>query len=252
MPATFTRRPIKIRKQSGSGGRPPVDRSSSGGGGGGGDDNWNPSRGPRELLTHIRLFVFSALGADITFFGIVVAIFLLGHGTTEMDPRTHMQINLWHPLMLPPILALNTAVLLLSCLTMEMARRNIFSEIDVLEEWLGLGQPALRRARPWMWATLGLGGLFLAGQAVAWKQLAGEGFAFDRWSPPASYLFYLITGLHAAHLLIGVAALVLCTSVLGRFRRVEYRQVSIDATAWYWHTMGLAWLILLAVLTLGQ
>jgi len=46
---------------------------------------------------------------------------------------------------LPHILYWNTAVLLLSSLTMERARRNIFREIDGLEEWLGMGRPALRK-----------------------------------------------------------------------------------------------------------
>jgi cytochrome c oxidase subunit 3 len=101
-------------------------------------------------------------------------------------------------------------------------------------------------------ATLLLGLLFLAGQAMAWSQLTAQGFAFDRWATPASYFFYLITGLHAAHLLLGVLALILCLSVLGWLRRVEYRQIAVDVTAWYWHTMGLAWLFLFAVLALGQ
>jgi cytochrome c oxidase subunit 3 len=147
---------------------------------------------------------------------------------------------------------LNTAVLLVSCLTMELARRNIFREIDVLEEWLGLGRPALRRALPWLGATLALGALFLAGQWTAWRQLTAQGFAFDRFATPAGYFFYLITGLHAVHLLLGVAALTFCLSALGWLRRVEFRQIAVDATAWYWHAMGLAWLVLLAVLALGQ
>jgi cytochrome c oxidase subunit 3 len=46
--------------------------------------------------------------------------------------------------------------------------------------------------------------------------------------------------------------LALCLATLRFLKRVEYRQVAVDATAWYWHTMGLAWLILFAVLALGQ
>jgi len=41
-------------------------------------------------------------------------------------------------------------------------------------------------------------------------------------------------------------------SVLGRLKRVEYRQIAVDSTAWYWHTMSLAWLLLIAVLAAGQ
>jgi cytochrome c oxidase subunit 3 len=254
MPATFTRTPAETeRKEPGIGGKPPVDRRPTGGGGGGGDDDSkNERRGPRELLLRIRFFVFSALAGDTMFFAVLVSIFFAFQGHTHMDPRTHLQIGDWHPVFLPPILYLNTAVLLVSGLTMEIARQNIFREIDVLEEWLGLGRPALHRTLPWMGATLGFGVLFLAGQTMAWRQLTEQGFAFDRFSTPASYFFYVITGLHAAHLLLGVAALILCLSALGWFKRVEYRQIAVDATAWYWHTMGLTWMVLLAVLALGQ
>src|SRR5208282_5364748 len=65
-------------------------------------------------------------------------------------------------------------------------RRHIFREFDVLEEWLGLGRPALRRTLPWLGATLALGLMFLAGQIVAWRQLTAQGFAFNRWASPGS------------------------------------------------------------------
>jgi cytochrome c oxidase subunit 3 len=255
MPSTFTRtHPETERKEPGIGGKPPVARRpTGGGGGGGGDDDGNQERsGPRELLYRIRIFVFSALAGDMMFFVVLVALFYARQAGMRMDPRSHEMIGDWRPVLLPPILYLNTAALLLSTLTMERARRHIFREIDVLEEWLGLGQPALRRALPWVAATLLLGAMFLYGQLMAWRQLTAQGFAFDQWSTPASYFFYVITGLHAAHLLLGVAALALCLTVLGWLKRVEYRQIVVDATAWYWHTMSLAWLLLLAVLVTGQ
>ena len=258
MPATITHKPgKKRRKDPGFGGQPPaVKRPTGGGDSGGGDgggDNWKDEHGgPRELLLRIRFYVFSALAGDMMFFAVLVAVFFASHSASHMDPRTQKQIGDWHPVLLPPILYLNTAVLLLSGLTMELARRKIFHEIDALEEWLGMGRPALRLALPWVAATLALGALFLAGQWTAWKQLTAHGFAFDKNATPASYFFYLITGFHAAHLLLGVMALSLCLSALGWLRRVEFRQIAVDATAWYWHTMSLAWLLLLAVLALGQ
>jgi len=153
---------------------------------------------------------------------------------------------------MPPIVYLNTAILILSSLTMELGRRNIFREIDVLEEWLGLGTPALRRTLPWIGATLVLGALFVIGQVIAWKQLTAQGFAFDRWSTPASYFFYIVTGLHACHLVLGVLALLGCLTTLRAFKRVESRQIAVDVTSWYWHTLGAAWILLFAVLAVGQ
>jgi len=254
MPSTFTHIPAETeRKEPGIGGKPPVTRRPTGGGGGGGDDDWkNERRGPRELLNKVRFFVFLALSADMIFFVVLVIIFYARQSGMRLNPISHEQIGDWHPIYLPPILYLNTAVLVLSSLSIEWARRHIFRELDVLEEWLGLGKPALRRALPWLAATLILGGLFLAGQVTAWKQLTAQGFAFDQFSTPASYFFYVITGLHAAHLLLGVFGLIACLSALGWLRRVEYRQVAVDTTAWYWHAMGVAWLLLFAVLISSQ
>jgi cytochrome c oxidase subunit 3 len=253
MPSTFTRTPTETeRKEPGIGGKPPVTRRPTGGGGGGDDDWKNERGGPRERLHQVRLFLFSALAADMLFFAVLVVVFFARQAGLSMNPRTHEFTHDWTPLRVPAILYLNTAALVLSSLTVERARRDIFREIDVLEEWLGLGRPALRRTIPWVAGTLLLGLLFLAGQVLAWSQLTAAGYAFDRLATPASYFFYLITGLHAAHLLLGVLALILCLCTLDWFKRVEYRQIAMDVTAWYWHTMTLAWLLLFAVLALGQ
>src|SRR5580658_5291445 len=208
MPSIFTPTPSETeRREPGIGGKPPVDRRPTGGGGGGGDDEWkNERRGPRELLNRVRFFVLSALAADMLFFAVLVLFFFARQAGMRMDPRSHELIGDWRPILLPPILYLNTALLILSSLTMERARQNIFREIDVLEEWLGLGRPALRSTLPWVVTTLVLGLLFLAGQVVAWRQLTKQGFAFDRFATPASYFFYLITGVHAAHVVLGVLA----------------------------------------------
>jgi len=188
----------------------------------------------------------------MVFFVVLVALFYARQAGTYMDPRTLRQVADWHPVLLPPILYLNTAALLLSCLPMELARRHIFSEIDVMEEWLGLGQPAIRRTLPWLAATFGLGVLFLAGQIMAWKQLTAQGFEFDRTATPASYFFYVISGMHAAHLVLGILALLLCLTALGFLKHVESRQIAVDITAWFWHTMGFTWALLFAVLVYGQ
>jgi len=255
MPSIFTPTPSETeRKEPGIGGKPPVDRRPTGGGGGGGDDEWkNERKGPRELLNKVRFSVLSWLAADMIFFAVLVLVFFARQAGMRMDPRSHEFIGDWHPVFLPHILYWNTAVLLLSTLTMERARQNIFREIDVLEEWLGLGRPALRSALPWVGATLVFGLLFLTGQGMAWRELTAQGYAFDHIRvTPASYFFYVITGLHALHLILGILALLFCLCGLGWLKRVEYRQIAVDATAWYWHAMTLAWLLLFGVLALGQ
>jgi cytochrome c oxidase subunit 3 len=168
-----------------------------------------------------------------------------GHFTTS-----NVWVLDWHPVAVPPILWINTALILLSSLTMEVGRRHFFREIDVMEEWLGMGRPTIRRAAPWLAATAILGGLFLAGQWIAWKQLFDQGVFFA--SNPSSHFFYLITGTHGLHLLLGVAALATAMLALIFLRRIELRQVVVDCTAWYWHTMGVFWIFLFGMLIFCQ
>lgn len=239
-------------KEPGFGGRPPEDDFPTGGGGGG-DDDWNDGgHGPRQLLHRFRRILFSCMAIDLMFFGVLISVFLGRRaGLYLTSPAAAAQAS-WHVLLLPRILYLNTLAILLGSYCMERARRNIFREIDVLEEWLGLGFPALRRSLPWVGATLFFAALFLRGQQTAWKQVVAEGFHFDISSSTAGYFFFLITGTHAVHLAIGIAALLLCLTSLSWLKRVEMRQIAIDSAAWYWHSLSFLWLLSLGLLVAAR
>jgi cytochrome c oxidase subunit 3 len=53
-------------------------------------------------------------------------------------------------------------------------------------------------------------------------------------------------------LLIGVLALAGAMLALIFLRRIELRQVVVDCTAWYWHTMGIFWIFLFGMLVFCQ
>ncbi len=252
MPATFTRHTVETeRKDPGIGGKPPVDRRPTGGGGG--DENWDSRHsrrhGPREQLIRYRMATFSVLAADLVFFAVLVSAFFVHQSSIHISPSDNV-VSDWHPLSAPPILWINTAILLLSAFTVEVARRQLFREIDIMEEWLGLGRPAVRRAMPWLIATIALGGLFLVGQYLAWRQLAQQRIFFA--SNPNAYFFYLVTGTHAAHLFLGLGALIFALVAMFRLRSVQMRQIAVDCTAWYWHAMGLFWLFLFVLIVFFQ
>ena len=227
---TRSRRP---RRAPGFGGKPPVRRRPTGGGGDGGEDNGeNQGHTPRALLARFRYFVFFALSADGMLFALLMMGFLDSRGGILLNPHGHAQISDWHRLGLPWVVYLDTALLVASCATMEKARRNIFCEIDVLEEWLGLGKPALRRALPWIGATLGLGMLFVAGQMWGWEPMAGRGLFSDPWGARTSSFLDAMVELHTLHVLAGLVALGLCLGTLGWLRRVELRQIAVDTGIW--------------------
>src|SRR5712664_2687633 len=106
----------------------------------------------------------------------------------------------WSHIVIPSLLYANTAMLLLSSFTMEMARRAL-----------------ARFAGPSMWltVTLVLGLSFVCGQYLIWRHLAAQGL-YLATNPNSSFL-YVFTGVHALHVLGGIAVLVyLLAHAIGR------------------------------------
>jgi cytochrome c oxidase subunit 3 len=235
---------------NGSGRRPPTDKRTGGNGDG---DNWNNRphgrRGPRERLSQARIGLFFALGGDMMFFVALISVFFVTRASGHWDAYSHY-VNEWLPTAIPSILWLNTAVLLISSVTAEIARQAMFREQDAMDEWFGFGKPIIRRATLWLSITLFLGAVFLAGQWAAWDQLGSQRVYFR--TNPSSHFFYLITVTHAIHLFLGIGALIAALMVLQRSRSLSTRQVLVDSTVWYWHVMGALWIFLFLLLEYGQ
>jgi len=183
------------------------------------------------------------------FFVALISVFFVTKASGHFDPYDRF-INEWLPTAIPSILWLNTIPLLLSSVTAEIARRAMFREVDAMDEWFGLGRPVSYRAAIWLSITLALGTLFLAGQWVAWDQLAAQHVFFR--SNPSSHFFYLITITHAVHLFLGIVGLIVALSALKFSRSLSTRQVFVDTTVWYWHVMGALWIFLFLLLEFGQ
>jgi len=144
----------------------------------------------------------------------------------------------WAPTTLPPILYLNTVVLLASSLTLELSRRS-FGRSEQAEGSEG-------RFLGWWYATLVLGGAFIAGQLVAWRQLSALGVYLS--TNPSSSFFYLLTAAHGLHLLGGIAALAYVALRARGGRFVIGKRTAVDLTALYWHFMDGLWIYLLFLL----
>jgi cytochrome c oxidase subunit III len=207
------------------------------GGDGGDDSRRQPEGNPRLRRRLLRARVGLAAGATgITIFFLALAsAYIVRQGGGKMDPASGEFISDWRPIVLPSILWLNTAILFISSVTVELARRQMFHEPALLEEWLGMGRPTQRRALPWMGITLVLGIGFLIGQYVAWQQLNIEGWLMK--TNPSSSFFFILTGMHALHLVGGLIALTWASAATALARPMESRQLATDISAWYWHFM---------------
>lgn len=151
----------------------------------------------------------------------------------------------WQHFRLPPILYLNTLILLASSATFEIGRRQMahrrIARASTVEP-LSAATPAERR---WLLLTLVLGLAFLAGQLLAWRSLAHQGFYLA--SNPSSSFFYIFTALHALHLLGGLGAIVYAMR-LTRRPVTAAGAGALDAIGLYWHFMGVLWCYLLFIL----
>jgi cytochrome c oxidase subunit III len=213
---------------------------------GGGDPQRQPEGNPRlrRRLQRARIGLGAgATGISIFFLALASAYVVRQGGGRLVEGEF---VTDWRPLTLPSIVWLNTVILLVSSVTAELARRQMFHEPTLTEEWLGLGRPTKRRALPWMGVTLVLGIGFLVGQYSAWQQLNFEGWFLQK--NPSSSFFFMLTGAHAVHLIGGLIGLGWASACTVLLRPMESRQVATDISVWYWHLMGVIWLGLLGLM----
>lgn len=146
--------------------------------------------------------------------------------------------NDWRHITLPSVLFLSTLLLLASSGTLEVARRRIAS-------FMGGSDTHIAVPRLWLYLTLGLGLLFVAGQYMAWLQLRSQGLYLA--TNPNSSFFYVFTAVHALHVLGGLAGLL---RVIRKLGSSTLRRSTLTATAYYWHFMGALWIYLFLLLWL--
>jgi len=141
----------------------------------------------------------------------------------------------WRPLPKPGLLWLNTDVLFASSIALYWAQRGA-RRGDLGQMKLGIlagGVTAL---------------VFVAGQVLAWRQLATAGYGLA--SNPANTFFYLLTGMHGLHLLGGLVALGRTGRAALQARTTQDLRLRVDLCAMYWHFLLLVWLLLFGVLML--
>jgi cytochrome c oxidase subunit 3 len=169
------------------------------------------------------------LGVLLAVVGSLFALFLSAYFM-----RMHMAGD-WSPLPEPKLLWLNTGVLILSSGALHRAQAAANrGQTDALRAALQVGGVAALA--------------FLAGQLIAWQQLAAAGYFLA--SNPANSFFYLITAIHGAHLLGGLVALGRTVAKVQRGVEVDKVRPSVELCALYWHFLLVVWLVLFGVLLL--
>ena len=168
--------------------------------------------------------MYSLIAAEAAIFTIFVVayIFYLGKSLTGPQPAAVLHA----PIFL-------TVCLLSSSLTIHFAVGSLRSG-------------NVRRFAWWWCGTIVLGGIFLAGTALEWRHLIYQDGLTIRTNLFGT-TYYSLVGLHAFHVVMGLAALttVLAFTVRGDVGREHSERTEV--LSMYWHFVDAVWVVVFTV-----
>ncbi|MEY4134039.1 MAG: cytochrome c oxidase subunit 3 [Saprospiraceae bacterium] len=145
----------------------------------------------------------------------------------------------WLEFQLPVIFAVSTGVILMSSILLHTSYRSFCNGAAGSYRWMLAA------------ATL-LGVTFLVLQYQGWLALERIGIALS--TNPSGSFVYAISGIHAAHVLGGIAALLV--AVLHAFslpyKVTQQRKLRFELTLIYWHFVDLLWVYLFVFLLMQR
>ncbi len=143
----------------------------------------------------------------------------------------------WKFFELPSVFYVSSIIILISSFTMQMAIRAVKKD-------------DLSQVKTFLLITLGLGLAFVFSQFLGWNELVKNDVYFaDKLTPSGSF-FYVITGLHLAHLAFGLLGLIITGSKSIRERYSSKNYLGISLCAIYWHFLGGLWIYLFVFLAI--
>jgi len=160
-----------------------------------------------------------------TFLAVVTSFFALVLSAYSL----RMDYGDWVPLAEPRLLWVNTGILVLASVAFQWTRnRTTYGMASRLLPGLSLS------------GVLTIA--FLVGQFVAWQQLYASGEYLT--TNPSNGFFFLLTGLHALHILGGMYVWARALVRVIRGSQSESVKQSIELCTIYWHFLLLVWLVI--------
>jgi heme/copper-type cytochrome/quinol oxidase subunit 3 len=175
-----------------------------------------------------KLGMWFFLGSEVILFTTLILTFgftRIQFADEYSSFRSHLSI---------PLIGVNTFVLILSSYFVVRALRAV-------------KQDRLNAMLFNLLVVLGLGALFIGGQAYEWSQLFAESIKLDNtFGSP----FFIVTGIHGTHVLIGLAwaSVLLVFGTSHAFSSKRFRAVEFFGL--YWHFVDIVWIVLFSLIYL--
>ncbi|HET9159770.1 MAG TPA: cytochrome c oxidase subunit 3 [Caulobacteraceae bacterium] len=188
------------------------------------------------------LFIASEVMFFVAWFWMFFEMALFHHArTASAIDEVRNAWKIWPPQGVEPVIAwelplVNTLTLLLSGTTVTWAHH-------------ALQQGHRQSAKLGLWLTVLLGVLFTSIQAYEYTHILGHHLFFNEESANAGLYgstFFMATGFHGFHVLIGTIFLTVCLIRLYNGGFTPKQHFGFEAAAWYWHFVDVVWLFLFA------
>jgi len=180
-------------------------------------------------VANAKLGMWLFLSSDCLFFGAFIATYLLYRGRAGQTGPTPQDIyNI-------PFTSVTSFVLLMSSLTMVLALAAI-------------QRGDYRRFRVWILATALFGATFIGGQIFEFTEFTRKGLNVDTNLFGSS--FFLLTGIHGTHVLIGIVWLVSLWGLSMQSRLSQGDSERVEIAGLYWHFVDVVWIVIFTVIYL--
>lgn len=162
----------------------------------------------------------------------IVSIVMLFAGLTSAHILRRAEGN-WLEFDLPFLFVISTIVIILSSLTGHLS-------------FLSAKKEEFSKSSLFGWITLALGTIFLVTQWLSWKDLqANNVYLGGELSNPSGSFLYIFSGLHAAHIILGLGFLIYVLIVVNS-KKVESKEKKdrVEMGITFWHFLDGLWLLL--------
>ncbi|MEX1038060.1 MAG: heme-copper oxidase subunit III [Acidimicrobiia bacterium] len=178
-----------------------------------------------------KLGMWVFLSSEFLFFGALISNYLL-YSTRSGFPSPY-PAEIYDI----PFTSVSSFVLLMSSLTMVLAH-NALSRNDQ------------HGTRTWLFATAALGSVFLAGQVFEFTDFIVE-YGMTLSTNPAASAFYVLTGFHGLHVVIGVIMLLALWGISRRQNGLSEKSgLNLELVGLYWHFVDIIWIVIFTVVYL--
>jgi len=173
-----------------------------------------------------KLALYIGIGSIVMMFGALTSAYVVRRAQGN-----------WFEFKLPDIFWFNTIVIILSSITLHFSLQAFKKGKENAYKMLLL-------------TTFALAAVFIVLQYEGWVAMDAIGATFT--ANPSSSFVFVISGLHAAHVLGGMAALTtaMIYAYVLPFKPTPRRRLRFELVAQYWHFVDILWIYLIVFLNM--